>query len=65
MVEKHRTWSHRSLKDKRYVYGCTDGVHFNIRLETASASSVQCILSVDGATAEGKKELIAIVDGDR
>ncbi len=53
------------MKDKRYVYGCTDGVHFNIRLETASASSVQCILSVDGATAEGKKELIAIVDGDR
>jgi len=38
-----------------------DGVHFNIRLEGGR----QCILVLMGATAEGKKELFAIADGDR
>jgi transposase-like protein len=36
-------------------------VHFNIRLEGGR----QCILVLMGATAEGKKELIAIADGYR
>jgi len=38
-----------------------DGVHFNIRLE----EDRQCILVLMGATADGKKELIAISDGHR
>jgi transposase-like protein len=38
-----------------------DGVHFNLRLEGGR----QCILVLMGATAEGKKELIAITDGFR
>ena len=38
-----------------------DGVHFNIRLE----EDRQCILVLMGATADGKKELIAIADGFR
>jgi transposase-like protein len=38
-----------------------DGVHFNIRLE----EDRQCILVLLGATKDGKKELIAIVDGYR
>src|SRR6516164_2894894 len=59
--EDHRAWSKRSLVGKRYVYVWSDGVHFNIRLEGGR----QCILVLMGATAEGKKELIAIADGYR
>jgi transposase-like protein len=59
--EDHRAWSKRSLAGKRYVYVWADGVHFDIRLEEGR----QCILVLMGATAEGKKELIAITDGYR
>src|SRR5512135_1318598 len=58
---EHEAWSKRSLKGKHYVYVWTDGVHFNIRLEGGR----QCILVLMGATAEGKKELIALADGYR
>src|SRR3954447_18856133 len=57
----HEAWSKRSLAGKHYVYVWADGVHFNIRLEEGR----QCILVLMGATAEGKKELIAIADGYR
>ena len=59
--EEHRAWSKRSLAGKHYVYVWADGVHFNIRLEEGR----QCILVLMGATADGKKELIAIADGYR
>ncbi len=59
--EEHRTWSRRSLDDRKYVYLWADGIHFNIRLE----EDRQCILVLMGATAEGKKELIAVADGHR
>jgi putative transposase len=59
--DEHRAWSQRSLKGKHYVYVWADGVHFNIRLEEGR----QCILVLMGATADGKKELIAIADGYR
>jgi putative transposase len=59
--QDHEAWSRRSLAGKRYVYVWADGVHFNIRLEGGR----QCILVLMGATAEGKKELIAIADGYR
>ena len=54
-------WSQRSLEGKQYVYLWADGVHFNIRLE----EDRQCILVLMGATADGKKELIAVQDGYR
>jgi len=54
-------WNKRSLKNKPYVYIWADGVHFNIRLE----EDRQCILVLMGATVDGKKELIAVVDGFR
>jgi putative transposase len=54
-------WSQRSLQGKEYVYVWADGVHFNIRLE----EDRQCILVLLGATADGRKELIAITDGFR
>ena len=57
-------WSQRSLKGNRYVYIWADGVHFNIRLESAQNNRM-CIMVIMGATAEGKKELLAISDGYR
>ncbi len=59
--DEHKTWSRRSLEDEQYVYLWADGIHFNIRLE----EDRQCILVLMGATAEGKKELIAVADGHR
>ena len=54
-------WNQRCLEGKQYVYLWADGVHFNIRLE----EDRQCILVLMGATADGKKELIAVQDGYR
>jgi transposase-like protein len=61
---EYKDWSKRSLRSKQYVYVWADGVYFNIRLEDPG-NSRQCILVLMGATAEGKKELIAVVDGYR
>ena len=59
--QDYELWNKRSLEGKKYVYVWADGVHFNIRLE----EDHQCILVLMGATAEGSKELIAVVDGYR
>ena len=59
--DEFAAWNKRSLAGRRYVYVWADGVHFNIRLEGGR----QCILVLLGATAEGKKELIAVADGYR
>jgi len=59
--EEYGQWSKRSLEGKQYVYFWADGIHCNIRLE----EDRQCILVLMGATADGKKEAIAIVDGYR
>lgn len=60
-AEEYDAWRKRSLSGKHYVYVWADGVHFNIRLE----EDRQCILVLMGATADGKKELIALGDGFR
>ena len=62
--EEWKDWSSRSLKGKVYVYIWVDGIYFNVRLED-KANQRQCILVLMGATAEGKKELIALADGYR
>jgi putative transposase len=54
---EYERWSKRDLKGEEYVYLWVGGV----RLEDAS----QCILVVIGANADGKKELLAMVDGYR
>jgi putative transposase len=59
--KEYQDWSKRSLAGKHYVYVWADGVYFNIRLEGGR----QCILVLMGATADGKKELIAVQDGQR
>jgi putative transposase len=58
---EYDAWAKRSLSGERYVYVWADGVHFNIRLEEGR----QCILVLMGATADGRKELIAVADGYR
>ena len=57
-------WNRRDLSDKRYVYVWADGIHAKVRLED-DANKKQCILVLMGATADGKKELIAVNDGYR
>jgi transposase-like protein len=59
--DEYQDWSKRSLEEKNYVYVWADGVYFNVRLE----EDRQCILVLLGATADGNKELVAIVDGYR
>ena len=56
--DEQQAWSRRDLSDKRYVYVWADGIYFNVRLE----EDRQCILVLMGATADGKKELIAVQD---
>ena len=54
-------WSKRDLSGKRYVYVWADGIYFGCRL----TDDRPCALVLMGATAEGKKELIAMIDGQR
>jgi putative transposase len=59
--EEHARWSKRDLSAKRYVYFWADGIHVQARLE----DDAQCLLVVIGATPEGKKELVGLIDGVR
>ena len=61
---EYQQWSRRSLEATRYVYVWADGVYFNVRLES-QGNQRQCILVLMGATTDGKKELLAIIDGYR
>ena len=60
-LEEHARWSKRDLSAKRYVYFWVDGIHVQARLEDAA----QCLLVISGATPEGKKELVGLIDGVR
>lgn len=54
-------WSKRDLSGKRYVYLWADGIYFGCRL----SDDRPCLLVLMGATEDGKKELIAMIDGQR
>jgi putative transposase len=60
-LEEHECWSRRDLSAKRYVYLWVDGIHVQARLE----DDAQCLLVIVGATPEGKKELVGLIDGVR
>jgi putative transposase len=62
--QEYDQWSRRDLSDRQYVYVWADGIHVNVRLEN-EANQRQCLLVLMGATADGLKELIAVVDGYR
>jgi transposase-like protein len=59
--DEHLRWSQRDLSAKRYVYFWADGIHVQARLE----DDAQCLLVIIGATPEGKKELVGLIDGVR
>ena len=59
--QEYEIWNRRDLSNCRYVYLWADGIHFNIRLEEER----QCILVLMGATQDGPKELVGILDGYR
>ena len=59
--DEHVIWSKRDLSAKRYVYIWADGIHVQARLE----DNAQCLLVIIGATPEGKKELVGLIDGVR
>ncbi len=59
--QEHVRFSKRDLSAKRYVYFWADGIHVQARLEDAA----QCLLVIIGATPEGKKELVGLIDGVR
>jgi len=58
---EHERWRQRSLGGVDYVYLWADGVHFNVRLEEDRL----CCLVLVGVRPDGRKELVAVVDGYR
>ena len=58
---EYEQWTTRDLSGKRYVYWWADGIYFNVRLDDQR----RCILVLMGALADGTKELLAVVDGER
>jgi transposase-like protein len=63
-AQEYDEWSHRELTEKQYVYVWADGIHVNVRLED-EARQRQCLLVLMGASPDGQKELITVVDGYR
>jgi transposase-like protein len=59
--EEYCDWSKRDLSGKHYVYLWADGIYFGCRL----TDDRPCVLVIMGATEDGRKELIAMVDGQR
>jgi putative transposase len=63
-AQEYEAWSQRDLTGKQYVYLWADGIHAKVRLED-EPNKKQCMLVLMGATPEGQKELIAVIDGYR
>ena len=63
-ADEYEAWNRRDLTGKEYVYLWADGIYTKVRLED-DANQKQCFLVLMGATADGTKELIAVVDGYR
>jgi transposase-like protein len=61
---EYDAWMNRDLTGKQYVYVWADGIHAQVRLED-EPNSKQCLLVLMGATADGVKELITVLDGYR
>jgi len=59
--DEFKEWNHRDLSERRYVYLWADGVYFNVRL----TDERPCVLVIVGTLEDGRKELIAVHDGER
>jgi putative transposase len=62
--QEYDEWMRRDLSGKEYVYVWADGIYAKVRLED-DANQKQCLLVLMGATADGHKELITVLDGYR
>ena len=60
-ADQHAHWLKRDLSARHYVYFWADGIHVQARLE----DDAQCLLVIIGATPEGKKELVGLIEGVR
>lgn len=60
----YRQWAKRDISGSRYVYFWADGIYFNVRLEDPG-NARQCFLVIMGALEDGRKELVAVLDGYR
>ena len=60
-ADEHTHWCKRDLSARCYVYFWADGIPVQARLE----DDAQCLLVIIGATPEGRKELVGLVDGVR
>jgi putative transposase len=58
---EYETFCRRDLSHVDYVYVWADGLHFRVRLEQARL----CCLVLVGVRADGRKELVAVADGER
>ncbi len=63
-AQEYDDWRRQDLSGKHYVYVWADGIDVNVRLEDTE-NQRQCMLVLMGATREGQKELIAVIDGYR
>jgi len=55
-----KAWSTRDLSKRHYVYVWADGVYSRVRM-----SDKLCLLVMIGVDEQGRKELLAVVDGER
>ena len=60
-MQEYEAWARRDISKKHYVYMWADGIYFDVRLTPERP----CMLVVIGATKEGKKELLGLIDGER
>jgi transposase-like protein len=60
-LKEYQEWTQRDLSRKQYVYFWADGIYFNVRLD----DDRPCMLVIMGATEDGTKELVGILDGER
>jgi putative transposase len=58
--QDYQDWTRRDLSQKRYVYVWADGVYSHVRLDDRL-----CLLVIIGSDEQGRKELLALVDGYR
>jgi transposase-like protein len=68
--DEHDQWSQRDLSGVDYVYIWADGVYPKVRLPApdqapGEAADALCLLTIVGVRTDGRKELVAVVDGYR
>ncbi|MCM8534518.1 MAG: IS256 family transposase [Lentisphaeraceae bacterium] len=59
--DDYEAWNNRDLSNKEYVYFWADGIYSNVRLDEDRV----CTLVILGTLADGRKELVSVVDGYR